>query len=116
MLDKIRLFKVNHNDVGLYYEFDLGRFVKEIIITTKNNTAYSSDKEIKIKYAQNGITTDLIEAEEQIVYNENKIKISFETPLSATHVYFVTDIDLSCDDIEIYEELSSKIWEIKGWL
>ena len=109
MLEKIRLFKVRQNDTGLFYQFDLGRFVKKIVLTPNNVFADASGKKITVKYAQNGIISDLIFAGEQTVTGAEKIEFEFENSFSATHVYFIADIDLNGYDIEIYEELKESV-------
>ena len=108
MLEKIELFKVKKNNSVLYYEFDLGRFVKKIVLKSKADVSFNQQN-ILIKYAQNGITTDLIEAGSFTVDNDKEIVLSFEKAFPATHIYFYTDIDLNNYDIEIFEEMKETI-------
>ena len=83
------------------YQFYNNKDIKSVAVTLSDT---SSDREITVKYGQNGITTDLIPFGTAL--SENGIaEISVDTPVSASHVYIFLN-GAEAEDVKIFEVIS----------
>ena len=104
MIEKIKGFIESQSGDMTVFQFDNNRFVKSVVIVLEEDFADLKDSEIVIKYAQNGITTDLIPFGEAVVADSKRVEVSIDTPVSASHIY--VDLNgIKVKQIEIFEVL-----------
>lgn len=88
----------NNITVFKFYE---GQMLSKVEIVLKSEFSKSGNGKIKVSYAQNGITSDLLDFGEASAVGE-RIEISADSPVSATHVY-ITGADITAD-ISLFAE------------
>lgn len=108
MIKKIEDFIKTQNLDTTTFNFKNNCFIKSIIIKLTKNYVNFKNEEIIIKYAQNGITSDLIALGKAIVGDTNQIEITVDTPVSATDI-FITANNKLIKNIEIFELSETKI-------
>ena len=108
MIEKITSFIESQCGDMTVFQFDNNRFVKSVVIVLEEDFADLKDSEIIIKYAQNGITTDLIPFGEAVVADSKRVEVSIDTPVSASHIY-VNLNGIKVKQIEIFEVLKEKV-------
>ena len=108
MIEKIKSFIESQSGDMTVFQFDNNRFIKSVVIVLEEDFADLKDSEIVIKYAQNGITTDLIPFGEAVVADSKRVEVSIDTPVSASHIY-VNLNGINVRQIEIFEVLKEKV-------
>ncbi len=70
-------------------------------ITAEFSSVFSGN--VTVRYAQNGITSELILLTEKEIKEDNKIEISLKKPIAASHIYIMlSDPDINVCDINVY--------------
>lgn len=90
------------SDGCLVYSFGGNRNIIKAEIALNSTAADFSNKTIEVKYAQNGITSDLILFGLATVGDSEVIEITAAKPVSATHIYI--SCSQAVDSVKLYEE------------
>ena len=101
-------------------QLDMGRIVSEVVVKLGEKGDYSTGRTtlVTVKYAQNGVTSDLINIGSKRMTVDSDETFRLSTPISATHIYVTLDSPQNADgsqgafwpsveEIEIYEAQES---------
>ena len=101
-------------------QLDMGRTVSEVVVKLGEKGDYSTGRTtlVTVKYAQNGVTSDLINIGSKRMTVDSDETFRLSTPISATHIYVTLDSPQNADgsqgafwpsveEIEIYEAQES---------
>ena len=81
---KVEHYKYSVENGSHIVKFEGGNHnISDVIVKFKNETSGL----LVVKYAQNGIITDLIDFDEVELTNQKEVKITAEIPASASHIY-----------------------------
>ena len=101
---------------------DYGRSISKVSVELGEDGDNSTGRTalVTVKYAQNGVTSDLIMLGEQRMTVDSRKDFTVETPVSATHIYVTLDQPQNADgstggfwpsvqEIEVYESQNTSI-------
>ncbi len=109
MIEKLSSFVKTKNGDTTEFQFSNNRNVTEVIITLNQEFEQYKDAQITVKYALNGILSDLIEFGSATVKDSSVVKVARDVPVSASHIFVtVPDTDKLVSEIELYEELEEE--------
>ena len=110
MIEQIRSFAKSESGNTVIFQFNNNRNVTGVMVTFKDVFSEFKDSEITVKYALNGITTDLILFGKSKIGENNTVEINSDKPISASHIYVIFENeDARCEDIAIFEELNKTV-------
>lgn len=84
---------------GFAARFEGNRNVTRVVVPLKEG----SRGELLIKYAQNGILTDLVYFGEAEINGESSVEIKPEIPMSASHIYVFPGDGVEIGEFEVFE-------------
>ena len=98
-------------------QLDMGRTVSEVVVKLgeKGDNSTGRTAKVTVQYAQNGVTSDLINIGSKRVNVDSDETFALSTPISATHIYVTLSEPKNADgstggfwpsveEIEVYEE------------
>ena len=101
-------------------QLDMGRTVSEVVVKLGEKGDHSTGRTalVTVKYAQNGVTSDLINIGSKRMTVDSDETFALSTPISATHIYVTLDEPQNADgseggfwpsveEIEVYEAQES---------
>ena len=101
-------------------QLDMGRTVSEIVVKLgeKGDNSTGRTAQVTVQYAQNGVTSDLINVGSKRMTVDSDETFKLSTPISATHIYVTLDQPQNADgstgafwpsveEIEVYEAQES---------
>lgn len=88
--------------------FDNDRNIASVVVIFGDEFAEYKGSEIIVKYAKNGITTDLVPFGNAVIEESREVEISLDKPVSASHIYVTVDNCINIEDIRLYEILNDK--------
>ncbi len=103
-------------------QLDMGRMISKVVVKLgeKGDNSTGRTALVTVKYAQNGVITDLLEIGEKRVAVDSDQEFTLSTPISATHIYVTLDKPQNADgstggfwpsieEIEVYEAQETEV-------
>jgi len=107
-MELIKQFIKTNYDLTTELRFDNDRNIISVSVVLGSNFTEFKGSEITVKYAKNGITTDLIHFGNATIEDCNEIEICLDKPLAASHIYVTVANGVKVKDIKLFEVLNEK--------
>lgn len=108
-MELVRQYVKTTYDTTTELRLENDRNIVSVVVVLGDNYAKYKGSEIIIKYAKNGITTDLIYLGKALIEESDEVTISPEKPLSASNVYVTVSDGVAVQDIKLYEVLNENV-------
>ncbi len=109
MIDKLNNFMKSQNGDTTEFKFNNNRNIIEVAVILNDCFDKYKGEEIIVKYALNGILTDLIPFGSAKIGESKTVKFSVDIPVSASHIFVTApDYNVLVSETEIYEDFSEE--------
>lgn len=104
MIEKMYGFSVKQTDNKITLQFDRNRDIISLNLLPAGDLSQFDGKEIEVKYAVNGILSDLITLGKAKISGKSPVNITAEAPKSAEYLFiFTPDSSIKFAEIEVFE-------------
>lgn len=98
---KIDNFKIENDKYVVNFGENI--LLGKVLVKLKNINNLDDNNIVTVKYAQNGITTDLILFGEKSIDKSTCLDFEVDIPVSASHIYVCIPLNAEIENIEVYK-------------